>query len=76
MLKVPVLVIHSDEDELFPLSMAEEMARACKSNGEKIVVQGLAHNEPIFAATPTYWRSIVDWSKRQARGLASTERDE
>ncbi len=64
-LKVPVLVVHSDADELLPLSMAEELALACESNGEKIVVQGLAHNAPIFAAAPTYWRPIVDWSKKQ-----------
>jgi len=64
-LSVPVLVVHSDGDRLFPVAMAESVVEACGMRGEKIIVRGLDHNEPIFAAPEGYWRAIVDWTKRR-----------
>jgi len=63
-LKVPVLVVHSDGDRLFPLSMAERVAKACGERGEMMIVNGLEHNEPIFFAPESYWGPIVEWAKR------------
>ena len=40
-LKMPVLVVHSDEDGLFPLSMAERVAEACGEHGKLIVIRGV-----------------------------------
>ncbi len=54
-LKVPVLVVHSDGDRLFPLSMAERLVKACGDRGEAIIVNGLEHNAPIFGASEAYW---------------------
>lgn len=69
-LEIPVLVVHSDEDDLFPLSMAERVAEACGTRGELIVMSGLKHNAPIFAPTEEYWRPIGDWVKqRSVEGL-------
>jgi uncharacterized protein len=65
-LKVPVLVVHSDKDDLFPMSMAKRVAEACGSRGELMVINGLSHNEPIFAPTATYWQPIVDWVKQRS----------
>jgi alpha-beta hydrolase superfamily lysophospholipase len=65
-LNVPVLVVHSDADDLFPLSMARRVADACGSQGKLIVIHGLSHNEPIFAPTATYWKPIVDWVKQRS----------
>jgi fermentation-respiration switch protein FrsA (DUF1100 family) len=65
-LDIPVLVVHSDRDELFPLAMAEQVAEACGERGELIVVKGLQHNAPIFAPTPLYWQPIADWIKRRS----------
>ena len=50
-LEIPVLVVHSDVDDLFPLAMAKRVAEACGPRGELIVVNGLSHNAPIFAPT-------------------------
>jgi uncharacterized protein len=71
-LEVPVLVVHSDEDRMFPLSMARRVAEACEQRGELIVINGLSHNSPIFAPTESYWRPVVDWARRVARLGVST----
>jgi pimeloyl-ACP methyl ester carboxylesterase len=60
-LEVPVLVVHGDQDRLFPVSMAERVAAACGSRGELMVVCGVSHNAPIFAPTEAYWRPVVEW---------------
>ena len=65
-LNVPVLVVHSDADDLFPVSMARRVADACGSQGKLVVIKGLSHNEPIFAPTATYWQPIVDWVKQRS----------
>ena len=64
-LEIPVLVVHSDEDDLFPVAMARRVADACGTRGELIVINGLSHNAPIFTPTPAYWRPIADWIKRR-----------
>jgi pimeloyl-ACP methyl ester carboxylesterase len=63
-LEIPVLVVHSDKDDLFPLAMARRVAEAC-SRGELIVVNGLSHNAPIFMPTAGYWRPIGEWAKER-----------
>ena len=65
-LNVPVLVVHSDVDDLFPMSMAERVAEACGTRGKLIVINGLSHNEPIFAPTPIYWQPIAEWVKQKS----------
>jgi uncharacterized protein len=67
-LEMPVLVLHSDVDGLFPLSMAKRVAEACGPRGRLIVVNGLTHNAPVFAPTEDYWRPIADWLKQRAFG--------
>jgi pimeloyl-ACP methyl ester carboxylesterase len=63
-LGVPVLVVHSDADRLFPVSMAERVVAACGERGELVVVRGLSHNAPIFNPTDVYWRPVVEWAMR------------
>src|SRR5882757_1034138 len=65
-LKNPVLVVHSDVDGLFPLSMAQRVAEACGPRGTLIVVNGLSHNAPIFAPTEDYWRPIAEWVNQRS----------
>lgn len=62
---VPVLVVHSDADGLFPVAMAKKIARSCGARGEEIVVKGLSHNQAVFDAPERYWRPIVEWAERQ-----------
>jgi uncharacterized protein len=65
-LEVPVLVVHSDVDGLFPLSMATSVAEACGGRGELVVIKGVSHNAPIFAPTEEYWKPIAAWVKMRA----------
>jgi alpha-beta hydrolase superfamily lysophospholipase len=72
-LEVPVLVVHSDEDRLFPLSMATRIFEACERHGELIVVNGFTHNAPIFEPAEKYWQPIAEWAKRRS-SAAGAER--
>ena len=65
-LDVPVLVVHSDVDGLFPLSMAARVADASGPRGQLIVINGLTHNAPIFAPTEDYWQPIAEWVKQRS----------
>jgi uncharacterized protein len=64
-LKPPVLVVHSDGDRMFPVSMAQRVYQACGEDGELIVIPGLSHNEPIVAPTVSYWGPIVQWAMQK-----------
>jgi len=56
-LAVPVCVVHSDGDRLFPVKMGRRIASAC--GGELVVVAGLSHNQPYLRPTEAYWGPIV-----------------
>jgi hypothetical protein len=65
-LEIPVLVVHSEEDDLFPVAMAARVAEACGTRGQLIVINGLSHNEPYFRPTHEYWGPIVEWVKQRS----------
>lgn len=65
-LEIPVLIVHSDTDDLLPFSMAERVVEACGKRGQLIVINGLLHNAPIFAPTETYWRPIAEWVRQRS----------
>jgi alpha/beta superfamily hydrolase len=69
--QMPVWVIHSDGDELFPLDMPQRITKACGRWGELIVVKGLAHNEAYLTATEVYWRPVMDRMLRSSAILES-----
>ncbi len=74
-LEIPVLVVHSDADGLFPVSMAKRVAEACGSRGELIVVNGLPHEAPIFTPSEFVWQPIAAWVKqRSLEGLTTRSR--
>jgi alpha-beta hydrolase superfamily lysophospholipase len=60
----PVLVVHSDGDLLFPVTMAKRVHEACGERGELIIASGFAHDAPVYLPTETYWRPIVEWAMR------------
>jgi uncharacterized protein len=64
-LEMPVLVVHSDVDGLFPLSMATRVAEACGPRGQLLVISGVSHNAPIFTPTEEYWQPIAEWVKQR-----------
>ena len=58
--RLPVCVVHSDGDRLFPVDMARRIAESCGEWGELIVVSGLAHNEPYLKPSDLYWGPVVE----------------
>jgi len=66
-LKLPVLVVHSDKDRLFPVEMARRIADACGDRCELSVVHGQTHNEPYLRPTEIYWGPVLDWIGRTGR---------
>ena len=58
-LAMPVCVVHSTGDKLFPLTMPEKIVAASGWRAELVVVEGLAHNEPFLKAVERYWEPIV-----------------
>lgn len=72
-LRVPVLVVHSDADELFPMTMAERIAEACRPRCDMIVVNGFVHDAPIYTASPVYWQPILDWIKQRSVEVGKDE---
>jgi uncharacterized protein len=58
--QMPVWVVHSDGDRLFPLEMPRRITEACGRWGELIVVPGLGHDEPYLTAANAYWRPVLE----------------
>jgi pimeloyl-ACP methyl ester carboxylesterase len=56
---VPVTIVHSTGDRLFPVSMAHRLVAATSHRADLVLVQGLAHNEPFLRAVPSYWEPIL-----------------
>jgi hypothetical protein len=56
-LAMPVCVVHSDGDRLFPVEMGRRIAIAC--GGVLVLVAGLGHNQPYLQPTEAYWGPIV-----------------
>jgi pimeloyl-ACP methyl ester carboxylesterase len=57
-LSLPVCVVHSEDDRLFPVEMARRIAAALPS-AELEVVRGFAHDGVYLKAGDAYWRGIV-----------------
>jgi uncharacterized protein len=56
---VPVLIVHGEKDELFPVQMALDLKTYCGQNAELIVISGLSHNEPFYRPELSYWGIIL-----------------
>lgn len=59
-IQMPVCVLHSDADRVFPVEMARRIVEACGSHGELVIVKGLRHNEPYLNPTDEYWGVVVE----------------
>ena len=58
-LQMPVCVVHSTGDRLFPLAMPQRIVAASNGAAELVVINDLAHNEPFLKAVERYWEPIV-----------------
>jgi pimeloyl-ACP methyl ester carboxylesterase len=69
----PVLVVHSDGDQLFPIAMARRVHEASGSTGELIIVSGFAHDGPVYFPSEVYWRPIIEWAARTSSRVAAEQ---
>lgn len=59
--KLPVLVVHSTADGLFPVQMARDIVSSCGGNAELLLVHGIGHKEPFYKPDLSYWGPIISW---------------
>jgi uncharacterized protein len=52
-IRAPLLVLHSREDEMFPLAYAERLLAAAPAPKELVVLHG-SHNDAFLASAPVY----------------------
>ena len=66
---MPLFLIHSHEDRLFPAAMAEQLLAAAHRGGvtaELALFRDYAHDAPYSSVPPDYWAAIVAFIKRTA----------
>ncbi|KAH0789977.1 alpha/beta hydrolase [Histomonas meleagridis] len=56
--KVPILLIHGENDEFVPLSMGEEIYENIASKKMKLIVKGAAHSESYYKETKAYEEAL------------------
>jgi uncharacterized protein len=56
---LPILVLHSENDRLFPVQMASSLASSCHEQTEFIVVPNHQHNDPFYRPQREYWDHVA-----------------
>ncbi len=54
-----VLIVHCEQDRVFPLRMASELASWCGPGAEVAIVPNQKHNEPFYRPQWSYWKHII-----------------
>jgi hypothetical protein len=58
---LPVLVLHCENDRLFPTQMALDLASSCKKRAKLVIVSNLRHNDPYYRPRRQYWDHMVSF---------------
>lgn len=59
--KLPVLVVHSTGDWIFPVQMAHDLVSLCGGNAQLLLMPRLGHNEPFYKPDLSYWGPIASF---------------
>ncbi|MGA3129462.1 MAG: alpha/beta fold hydrolase [Terracidiphilus sp.] len=59
--KLPVLIVHGEKDQLFPIAMAHELADWCEPRAQVVLVPNTTHNQPFRKPHIAYWGPIINW---------------
>lgn len=73
--KVPLLIMHSREDELIPFHHAEDLYRAAGSDIKKLVETRGLHNESGWQTTPGAMAEFLSFVDLVQKHSAAVERD-
>jgi alpha/beta superfamily hydrolase len=57
---IPALIVHGENDRLFPAQMARDLHAACGAPRE-LVVAKLGHDDPYYHPQKDYWDSIASF---------------
>jgi alpha-beta hydrolase superfamily lysophospholipase len=57
--RVPVLVVHGQNDRLFPIQMARDLASCCPGPVELLIAPNLAHNQLFRKPDLSFWGPII-----------------
>jgi pimeloyl-ACP methyl ester carboxylesterase len=57
--RVPVLVVHGENDRLFPVQMARDLASCCPGPVELLIIRNVTHNQPFRKPDLSYWGPII-----------------
>jgi hypothetical protein len=67
--RVPVLVVHGEEDQLFPVELGRALHEACGAGAEWLLAPGYRHNQPFNEPRLDYWEPILRWIDRGPKRL-------
>jgi uncharacterized protein len=56
---LPILILHSENDRLFPVQMALNLAASCHKWTKFIVAPNQQHNDPFYRPRREYWEHVV-----------------
>lgn len=62
--KLPILIIHGDDDDFVPFSMAKEIYDACASEKYYLAVKGAGHGLCFFCELDTYRETVRAFQER------------
>jgi len=57
--RVSVLIVHGENDRLFPVQMARDLAACCLTPAEVVIVPNLRHSQPFRKPELTFWGPII-----------------
>jgi pimeloyl-ACP methyl ester carboxylesterase len=56
---VPVLILHGQQDRLFPAQMASDLKAACRAHNRLVIVPGHSHDAAYPRPQLSLWSSVV-----------------
>jgi fermentation-respiration switch protein FrsA (DUF1100 family) len=63
-LRVPMLIVHGDKDEIVPFSMGERLFKAAKEPKFFYRVKGAEHNDAFVVGGDEYFRVLADFAAK------------
>jgi len=62
--RVPILLVHGEEDEIVPFEMVHRLKEACASSVEVLTVPGAAHGISWYVDMPTYQGALMKFMEK------------
>ena len=58
--RIPVLILHGQDDRLFPVRMAAALHAACNGQSKLIIFPRMRHDDPYYRPSAEYWELVAD----------------